>query len=186
MRSNKKIVLITGGARSGKSRFAQELAASISRSVLFVATAEALDEDMASRIERHRLSRPPEWRTIEAPRHIAAAVRDAVREDVVLIDCITLLVSNILTGGSGRVEEGPQEAIILEIDQLIGQMRAVPASFLIVSNEVGMGLVPDNPLGRQYRDMLGKANQLLAAVADQVYLMVAGIPVPVKGGPTPT
>jgi adenosylcobinamide kinase/adenosylcobinamide-phosphate guanylyltransferase len=170
-----KSILITGGARSGKSRFAQKLAVEAGGKVLFVATAEAKDEAMSLRIEAHRESRPKDWKTLEAPLGISEIIGQHISEaKIVVIDCITMLVANILLQGRG------EEAVFKEIEALITQMGRLEATFILVTNEVGLGLVPDNELGRRYRDCLGKANQLLARHADEVYLMVAGIPVRLK------
>ena len=178
-------ILLLGGARSGKSSFAEKLAAEDGEKVLYVATAEAGDEEMKERISEHRLSRPSTWRTLEASTRVGSSIRNLFNnEEVVIIDCITLLVTNIIL----REVENPdtidiksaEEAVIAEIEGLIACMDTIKASFIIVSNEVGLGLVPENRLGRLYRDILGRANQRLAEYADKVYLMVAGIPVVIK------
>lgn len=170
-----KSILITGGARSGKSQFAQKLAVEASGSVLFVATAEAKDEDMRLRIEAHQKSRPGSWKTLEAPLGISGIIGQHTGEaEIVVIDCVTMLVANIMLQGQG------EEPVLKEIEDLINQMDELEATFILVSNEVGLGLVPDNELGRRYRDCLGRANQILAQHADEVYLMVAGIPVRLK------
>ncbi len=176
---SKKCILILGGARSGKSRFAQNLAHRLSDKVLFVATGEALDEEMRSRIEEHKKSRPGTWYNLEAPVKIGEKIPGQIgNANVVLIDCITLLVSNLLVcEGDDRDKE---EWVTGEINQLIKCIDKLDATFIIVSNEVGLGLVPENRLGRLYRDLLGRVNQLLAQRADEVYAMVAGIPVEVK------
>ena len=183
---SKGCTLIVGGARGGKSRFAQELAEKTGEAVLFVATAEAGDEEMRQRIEKHRKSRPASWRTLEATSNLASRIgREIGGERVVLIDCITLLVSNILGGSSPRdgeqADEGfIEEKVTAEIRELIEFIDQTDARFIIVSNEVGLGLVPANQLSRFYRDILGRANQLLAQHADEVYLMVCGLPMPLK------
>ena len=186
----RRCVLILGGARSGKSRLAQEMAQQLGGKVLFVATGAPLDDEMTLRIAEHRKKRPRSWRTLEAGigvgDKIMAQVRDA---EVVIVDCITLLVSNVLLSG---IEEGKLEAkqidyasaegrVISEIEELIRCIKSTKATFIIVSNEVGMGVVPVYETGRVYRDLLGRANQLLAQQADDVYLMVAGIPWRLKG-----
>jgi len=177
-----KFTLILGGARSGKSRHAQHLAEAAGGSVLFVATAEAGDEEMAARIAAHRAARPAHWMTLEEPRHLAEALRARQPHPrVIVLDCITLWVSNLLLG----LPDPPQaeEAEILvnrELEALLECIQSSPAHWLVVSNEVGLGLVPPYPLGRLYRDLLGSVNQRLAAAADEVLFMVAGLPLRVK------
>jgi adenosylcobinamide kinase/adenosylcobinamide-phosphate guanylyltransferase len=164
--------LVTGGARSGKSAYAQRLAASSGRPVLFVATAEPGDDDMRRRIEAHRASRPSEWQTIEEPLSVAVALRARVRpEQVVLLDCVTLLVSNLILAG---------RPVQPEVEALAQWQSLSRARLIAVTNEVGFGIVPDNPLAREYRDALGLANQALAAAADDVVLMVSGLAVAIK------
>ena len=158
------LTLIIGGARSGKSAHAEEVARASGRPVLYVATATALDDEMRERIAMHRLARPPEWQTLETSLKVGAALvahAQSLSGHVVLLDCITLLVSNVLL------------ALLEARDRLAGQ-------WLIVSNEVGLGLVPPYLLGRLFRDTLGRANQRLARAADKVVFMVAGVPMVVK------
>lgn len=177
--NSKKVILLLGGARSGKSKYAQELAEQYENKVLFVATAEALDNEMHVRIEAHKKARPKGWKTLEAPHNIGAELNKQAGDfDIVLIDCITLLVSNLL--GSSPDSSEIDRRIEQEVTQLVECIHTMDKTFIIVSNEVGMGLVPPNKLGRIYRDLLGKANQVLAQNADEVYLMVAGIPLKVK------
>jgi len=177
-------ILIVGGARSGKSDLAQRLAAEMGKEVLFVATAAAGDEEMRRRIEKHRSARPPSWRTLEAESGLASRLPEEVgRAEVVIIDCITLLVSNLI-GDGDEAPDSLEARVMAEIGALIELMEQSPASFIIVSNEVGLGLVPPNPLGRAYRDALGRANQMLARHANEVYMMVAGIPLKLKGDAT--
>ena len=186
-----KCVLVLGGARSGKSSLAQEMARGLGQKVLFVATGAALDVEMASRIEEHKRARPKEWRTLEAVtdvgERISAKVGDA---EVVLIDCVTLLVSNVLfaSGPAHAADEDEQidedsarVAVSHEIEGIVNCIENTEATFIVVSNEVGLGLVPIHQTGRVYRDLLGMANQVLAKRADSVYLMVAGIPWRLKG-----
>ena len=181
----RKTILLTGGARSGKSHFAQELAER-SKRVLFVATAVAGDEEMRHRIEEHKRTRPAGWRTLEITTHIGGQIEQKVGEaEVVIVDCITLLVNNIFSRYSDEMGEQIDDTLIEkrvteEISELIECINRVDASFIIVTNEVGMGLVPDNKVGRLYRDLLGKANQRLAQHADEVYLMAAGLPLKIK------
>ena len=181
-----KSILIIGGARCGKSRFAQELALKSGEAVLFVATAEAGDEEMRQRIEEHQKSRPAAWSTLEATTHVGGQIVNQIGEaKVVVIDCITLLINNIFTRYSHQTDEQIDAALIekevtAEINELIECISQIDASFIIVTNEVGTGLVPVGRAARLYRDLLGKANQILAEYADEVYLMVAGLPVPIK------
>lgn len=178
-----ELVLLLGGARSGKSAYAQRLARELGGDqVLFVATAEAKDEEMRVRIEAHRGGRPAAWRTIEAPRQtgraIAAVLGDA---RVVLVDCLTLLVSNILLSFGDEPDASEADSAVLEeVEEIIGACASGDATFVIVSNEVGLGLVPGKPLGRVFRDLLGRANQVVAAKASKVYWMIAGLPVELK------
>ena len=181
-----KCILILGGVRSGKSQFAQELASQIGGPVLFVATGEALDEEMRQRIEDHKRARPSGWRTVEAPLSVGRRISEEIGSaEVVILDCLTLLASNVIgeCGDPEQIDAGlVSEKLAVEIEELAACIEKVEASFILVSNEVGMGLVPDNRLGRLYRDCLGKANRELAHRADTVYFMVAGIPMRVKGG----
>ncbi len=179
-------ILLIGGARSGKSSFAQELARRQGGAVLFVATATAGDEEMKRRIEEHRRSRPPHWSTLEVTSRVGRQVRQKIGgAKVVIVDCITLLVSNILgqhTPQDNEPVDAPlvEREVTTEISELIECIREVNASFIVVTNEVGTGLVPASQDSRLYRDLLGRANQMLAECADEVYLMVAGIAVPIK------
>ena len=179
------MILILGGARSGKSTYAQNLAAQQDGTVLYVATAEAGDEEMAQRIAVHRSSRPPSWVTLEAPGAVGERVRKQAAltpPDLVLLDCITLLTSNvILSLSEAEMAQQAQVEMEKELDALIRAYRALSIPWIIVSNEVGLDLVPPYPLGRLYRDLLGWVNQRLAAEADQVIFMIAGIPMVIKG-----
>ena len=183
---NKKFILLIGGARSGKSRFAQELASDSDEPVLFVATAEAGDDEMRRRIEKHKRERSVNWNTLEVTTHIGGHIEGKIGEArTVIVDCITLLISNLFNEYSHRADEQIDSSLIekevaSEIDELIVCINRVDAAFIIVTNEVGLGLVPADKLSRLYRDFLGKANQTLAEHADEVYLMVAGLPVPIK------
>jgi adenosylcobinamide kinase/adenosylcobinamide-phosphate guanylyltransferase len=175
------MTFILGGARSGKSRFALELAAKLGKRVLFVATGEALDEEMYARIETHKRSRSPNWKTLEAPTDVAKALRNKIGDaEVVIVDCMTLLVSNLM-GTEDIDAETLENKVTAELKELIAFTRTREAHFIIVSNEVGLGVVPAYRAGRVYRDALGMANQMLARNADEVYFMVAGIPIPLKG-----
>jgi adenosylcobinamide kinase/adenosylcobinamide-phosphate guanylyltransferase len=174
-----KSILITGGARSGKSKFAQDIAVKLGGKVLFAATAEPKDEEMRLRIVAHKESRPRSWVTLEVPLRVGEKIRENIRDsEIVIIDCITMLVSNILLQADD-IASG-EGLVLREIEALTKIMDELAVTFVLVSNEVGLGLVPDNELGRQYRDCLGRANQMLARHADEVYLLVAGIPIRLK------
>ena len=184
--------LITGGARSGKSQFAEELALKSAQPVLFVATAEAGDEEMRQRIEKHRETRPSNWNTLEAPMHVGSHIMEnAAGKPTILIDCITLMVNNILIQHCDPSGEPIDDTALIEaevtaeIGELVGCFNKIKASFIIVTNEVGLGLVPANRAGRLYRDLLGRANQILAQHVDEVYLLVSGIPMPLKTSHNP-
>jgi len=182
-------ILIIGGARSGKSYFAQELAQKLGKPVLFVATAVAGDEEMRQRIEEHQRARPAVWSTLEVTAHVGNQISQKIGEaQVVIVDCITLLVNNIFSQYNDQTSEQIdtsliEEKVTSEISELVECINHLDASFIIVTNEVGTGLVPANKMGRLYRDLLGKVNQLLAQGADEVYLMVAGLPVLIKPFP---
>lgn len=183
MTIEKEMILILGGARSGKSAHADKLAAQSGRSVLYVATATAGDDEMAARIAAHKAARSKSWRTVEAPLHIAQHLQDDVlTESFILVDCLTLLASNVLFSLPDPVSESDyQSALSQEIDELLQAFQAGPAQTLvIVSNEVGLGLVPEYELGRLYRDGLGRANQQIANAVQTVWLMVAGLPIRIK------
>jgi adenosylcobinamide kinase/adenosylcobinamide-phosphate guanylyltransferase len=182
MKTTSSITLILGGARSGKSDFAEQKALESGKSVIFIATATAFDGEMRERIQNHRSTRPHEWQTLEAPMNVGMTLlSEKLKVDVVIVDCITLLVSNILFA---LPEDSPFEMVMQkvkdEIDSLLAAQAQVGGEWMIVSNEVGLGLVPPNPLGRNYRDALGRANQMLARAAQRVVFMVAGIPMVVK------
>ncbi len=179
-----RLILVLGGARGGKSTYAQNRAEEIGGSaVLYVATAEALDDEMKARIAVHQAERPAGWRTLEAPSLIGAPLAEEARGvTVVLVDCLTLLSSNaLLASGDDPTTEQAEAAVAAEVDALLGALETSDATWIVVSNEVGLGLVPPYPLGRAYRDALGRANQRLAAAADEVYLLVAGLPLTLKG-----
>ena len=177
-----RITLILGGARSGKSSHAQNLAEAAGRSVIFLATAQALDEEMSTRIQKHRAERPAGWQTLEIPFDLAPHLPQ-IKSEVVILDCITLLISNLLMQFVKEDlvdEELFMLAVKKEINGLIDLFSEHNQHWIIVSNELGLGLVPAYQMGRVYRDALGWANQRLAREADQVLFMVAGIPVVVK------
>ena len=186
-----RLIVILGGARSGKSAFAERLAASSERSVAFIATAIAGDDEMRERIARHRTSRPKEWHTLEEPLDLAGAVRIASNlAEVLLLDCITLWLANWLFQqyGTNDEEEFASSALFDEgaLNKEVGALLeavnflAPNKTLIVVTNEVGLGIVPAYPLGRVYRDALGYVNQCLARAANRVYLMVAGMAVDIK------
>ena len=183
---NKKLILVLGGARSGKSAFAEQLAGQIGERVLFVATAAPGDEEMQQRIEIHRRRRPTGWRTVEASEKVGEAIRRHLADaQVVLLDCLTLLASNILMRVAGEEPSGEEAQVAEgrigeEVEEILESYEAGSASLIVVSNEVGLGLVPPYPLGRVYRDVLGRANQLMAARADQIFFMIAGLPIDLR------
>lgn len=172
----KKIIFITGGCRSGKSRFALNYGNQHFSKKLYLATCEVLDEEMACRVENHKKMRGPEWQTIEEPIEVVQKIRQYGNEvEVILLDCITLWLSNLLMkwGDDGRAME--------EVEKLTEALKGSPSSFILVSNEVGMGIVPADPLSRRFRDIAGWANQKLAESVDTVIFMVSGIPIFLKG-----
>ena len=180
-----KNTLIIGGARSGKSSYAQNMALKAGGAVLFVATAEAGDEEMKRRIEAHRKARPPTWQTLEATIHLGRRIAlNISKVNTVIIDCITLLVNNIFQQYNQpvnkEIEDLIEKEVTTEIDELVYCITQSDASFIIVTNEVGLGIVPADRVSRLYRDLLGRANQMLAHHTDEVILMTAGIPLKIK------
>jgi adenosylcobinamide kinase/adenosylcobinamide-phosphate guanylyltransferase len=178
-----RLILVTGGARSGKSTFAEQLAAKLGgNEVLYIATAEALDDDMRQRIAAHRQARPAAWQTEEAPRDVGHRLCEVLgSRSVVLVDCLTLLVSNaVLSLGDEPDAREAERRALNEVDQLVEAALSSTATVILVTNEVGLGLVPPYKLGRIYRDVLGKVNQRVAAQAEAVYLLVSGLPIDVK------
>jgi adenosylcobinamide kinase/adenosylcobinamide-phosphate guanylyltransferase len=164
------IHLVIGGARSGKSTYAERQARESGLAVTYIATSEVRDAEMAERIAHHRNRRPPEWRTVEEPLLLADTLRRVAAADTcVMVDCLTLWLTNALLG---EREE--------EIEKLLAALPALPGTILLVSNEVGWGIVPENPLARRFRDEQGRLNQRVAAIADEVTLVAAGLPLRLK------
>jgi len=162
------LTFLVGGARSGKSTLALGLAAESGRTVVFVATSEPRDEEMATRIERHRRERRPEWSTVEAPLDLSGALAAAPEEACVVLDCLTIWTSNALEAG------WTDEAVAQAAEEVARLAASRAAPTVVVSNEVGLGVVPDTPLGRRYRDVLGRVNAIFAAAAERACLVVAG------------
>jgi len=170
----KRILLITGGARSGKSRYAEQRALDFGERRLYIATAEARDEEMARRIAEHKLRRGERWTTLEEPVELPATLSvQSGRTDCALVDCVTIWLSNLLLS---RDAEFAQH----KVEQLLGTLPQLDFTLIFVTNEVGSSIVPDNALARTFRDLAGWANQQLAAAANEVVLMVAGIPMIIK------
>lgn len=174
------MIFITGGARSGKSTFAEQLAAGRSGGVTYIATAAPGDAEMRVRIADHRARRPRDWKTVEAGGDLPGAVEEALEsEGTVLVDCLTVYLSNLMLN-QGLPGDRLKLAVEQETDRLVEACRAGNGRVIMVSNEVGMGIVPGNAMARAFRDLAGRANQKLAAAAGEVYLCVSGIPLKVK------
>lgn len=175
------MIFVTGGARSGKSDFAEKLALERGGRVTYVATAQAGDGEMRARIAEHRARRPQGWDTVEVAEGLAEAVEAGLAGGgTVLVDCLTLYISQLLLGPGGGAAEPAASLVDGEIEKLAEICASANGAVILVSNEVGMGIVPDNSLARAFRDIAGRANQKLASAADEVYLCVSGIPVKVK------
>ncbi|MDO8531507.1 MAG: bifunctional adenosylcobinamide kinase/adenosylcobinamide-phosphate guanylyltransferase [Dehalococcoidia bacterium] len=183
MTIRRELILILGGARSGKSAFAERLARSCGPRVLYVATAQAGDAEMEERIANHQAARPDTWTTVEEPLRLAEAVGEAKGFDAVLVDCLTLWVSNRMLAAQGEEPQTVEDVLLAEVGRVLDTHRRGAATLILVSNEVGLGLVPPNPLGRAYRDLLGRVNQTFAEAANRVYMLVAGVAVDVKALP---
>ena len=184
--SHPRMTLVLGGVRSGKSQYAEKIAAGFGEKILYVATAEVWPGagSLEYRVRKHRERRPGNWPTLECPRGIAATVRESgflEQVDGVILECVTLLTSNILYAQQNPSEYIPfQEALLAEIDALKELISHSPVPWVLVSSETGLGIVPLDPETRHYCDGLGIANQLLAQNSDEVYFMVAGLPMTVK------
>ncbi|MDD3352454.1 bifunctional adenosylcobinamide kinase/adenosylcobinamide-phosphate guanylyltransferase [Zoogloea sp.] len=176
--------LIVGGARSGKSRHAENLAAASELPVHVIVTAEALDEEMAARIRRHQADRPAGWQVTESPRGLAATLRATAAEGrCVVVDCLTLWLANLLEGAEGLAPGlGAEELSLFRVerDAFLAVLPELPGKVILVANEVGLGLVPESPLGRLFRDEAGRLNQAVAARAGQVVFVAAGLPLVLK------
>ncbi len=181
-----KIALVTGGCRSGKSAYAQQLAEAFPRSRLYVATCPIIDEEMRQRIEAHRRDRAGRgWETVEEEIDLARVLGDC-SHNVVLVDCITLWVNNLMYRAEREGGTIDEEQIAEACSTLLEAATSCPPAVILVTNEVGLGIVPDNAQARRYRDLVGRANQVIATRADSVTLVVCGIPTQLKGNlPTP-
>jgi adenosylcobinamide kinase / adenosylcobinamide-phosphate guanylyltransferase len=169
-----QIILVTGGARSGKSKYAEQRSGELGSRRLYVATAEAKDEEMAQRIAEHKKRRGDNWVTIEEPMTLSSALlAERGRTDCALVDCLTIWLSNLLLHRDANFAED-------RVEELVETLPHLDFHLVLVTNEVGLGIVPDNPLARQFRDLAGWANQQIATVANGVILMVAGVPMVVK------
>jgi adenosylcobinamide kinase / adenosylcobinamide-phosphate guanylyltransferase len=171
--ASSRLTLVLGGARSGKSRYAERLVMALPSPWLYVATAEARDSEMVERVAVHQAQRGPGWTTVETPRDIAGALA-ANANTPALVDCLTLWLSNVLLADAD---------VDAEIEHLDGALARTAAPVVLVANEVGSGIVPDNALGRRFRDLQGLLNQRIAVRADRVFLVVAGLPLTLKGSP---
>lgn len=175
------MILVTGGTRSGKSSTAERLAREFGGRVLYVATAEARDEEMKLRIERHQADRPADWGTLDAPRDAVELLREREGEwDTILFDCLTLYVTNLVLEHEPEYRD-PESILAEDVRELADYLAGTWSQSIVVTNEVGSGIVPVDPLSRLFRDLQGRANQLFASRADEVYFCVSGIPVKVKG-----
>jgi adenosylcobinamide kinase / adenosylcobinamide-phosphate guanylyltransferase len=183
-----KLTLVTGGARSGKSTFAEKLAGAYGHRVLYVATSIPFDDEMKLRIKKHREQRPPEWETLEAYRDMGRVIGERLEgKECVLLDCITIMISNIMLDCcydwesiEARQIYETEKVVKEEIEKLISLIKASDIPFIVVTNEVGMGIVPEYASARAFRDYSGRANQMLAEAAEEVYLCVSGITVKIK------
>lgn len=180
---NLSLIFITGGARSGKSRYAVELAKQKSGKVAFIATAIAGDEEMTQRILLHQAARPSDWTTIEESINVSQAITDAVsNHDTIIVDCLTLLITNLVFEPpyQEEINDEKEQKIYAAVGQIIETTENLEATVIVISNELGMGLVPEDALARRFRDIAGRANQLLAEAADEVYVCISGIPMRIK------
>jgi len=170
-----KITFILGGARSGKSRFAVKLAQGNGRKVAFIATCLPLDSEMKKRIGIHKKTRPSHWRTFEAPRDMPSLLKQIGHKfETIIIDCLTLLVSNLLLKGLDGND------IESQVNKILRSLKKIKARAIIVSNEAGLGIVPENKLARDFRDIAGRINQTVASKSDEVIFMLAGLPLKIK------
>jgi adenosylcobinamide kinase/adenosylcobinamide-phosphate guanylyltransferase len=175
-----KIILVTGGARSGKSRFAEQYARNLGNKLAYIATAQVLDEEMADRVKLHQGRRSENWHTFEAAFAAEQAIQAAADFPVVLFDCLTIYTANLLLAEQSTDIEARRESVLQQADLVIKAAQASKSTIIFVANEVGMGIVPDNALSREYRDLAGWINQKVAVVSDEVYLVICGLAVEIK------
>lgn len=185
-----ELILVTGGARSGKSTFAEKLCAQKGKNVAYIATAEALDEGMKARIQRHRSQRPENWETFESPQNVDKVIKELHQKDydIAMVDCLTVLTTNLFLSdkidwdtASRKQIDQKTKSILCEMDQLIEAVLNSEIPVVLVTNEVGLGIVPDNRMARIFRDIAGWVNQKVAGHAHSVYFVVSGIPLQIKG-----
>jgi adenosylcobinamide kinase/adenosylcobinamide-phosphate guanylyltransferase len=185
-----KVTLVTGGARSGKSSFAEELIKEKGDRILYVATAKAIDDEMKDRIKRHQSRRPDHWDTLEQYRGLGAVLPDLSKKyDGILLDCVTIMSTNIIFDEPVMLKEDvsfeemleTEKSLIAEINDFISSFPALSCDLILVTNEVGLGLVPEYPLSRFYRDALGRVNQALGKAAEELYFVTCGVPMKIKG-----
>lgn len=183
-----RLILVTGGARSGKSSYAEELAGGFGDNVLYIATSIPFDEEMKERVKKHRERRPSDWETLEAYKDLDRHVEGRLAtKSAVLLDCITVMAANLMLEKcpdldklDDRAAEEVEKHVLLQINSLLEAVKASPVPFVVVTNEIGMGVVPEHKSARVFRDVAGRGNQVLARTADEVYLCVSGIPVRIK------
>ncbi|HEY5584735.1 MAG TPA: bifunctional adenosylcobinamide kinase/adenosylcobinamide-phosphate guanylyltransferase [Ruminiclostridium sp.] len=183
-----KLILVTGGARSGKSTFAEDKAKEFGENVLYVATSKPIDDEMKQRIAKHRAQRPAQWETLEEYKNLDVALATIIRDkDAVMLDCITIMITNLMLDQCfdwDNLTRDKVEEIEYMIEQQIGRLisisKVAEVPFILVTNEVGLGVVPPSTIGRDFRDIAGRMNQILAKAADEVYFCVSGISMKVK------
>lgn len=177
-----ELIMVTGGARSGKSLFAEQYAAATCRQVAYIATAQAYDDEMRKRINLHKQRRPIEWLVFEAPDKAHSVITQAAKmADVVLFDCVTLYITNLMLSPTAPTDIHDRQVYVMNsIRELLSAAINSGKIIIFVTNEVGMGIVPENSLAREFRDLAGSVNQYIAAKADSVFMVVSGIPVEIK------
>lgn len=182
------IVLVTGGSRSGKSEFAEKLAEKSNQKICYIATTEVFDDEMANRVKKHQSRRGNNWDTLEIPYKIDEHLGEIKKYDTALLDCLTMLVSNKMFSYEIDYNHDSidkikciEEEIIFFIENMLSILSKIETKIIVVTNEVGLGIIPENRLSRVYRDIVGKANQIVAKYADEVYFVVSGIPMKLKG-----